>query len=174
LTTVTNYIKHWEGLRLKLYRCPAGKLTIGYGRNIQDNPLTHDEFKMLYPDLTLSEAMLELPKNGITETGASKLLKDYLVTQSRILTINYGWFRVLNSERKIVVLDMIYNLGFGGFMGFVETVKALKRYDYGKTSIEILDSRYNRQLGDTGEGWQRAEASAYIMRTGKFPDDFGV
>ena len=162
MITVTNYIKHWEGLRLKLYRCPAGKLTIGYGRNIQDNPLTHDEFKMLYPGMTLSEAMLELPRNGITAAGASKLLKDYLITQSRDLTINHGWFRVLNSERKIVVLDMIYNLGFAGFMGFRKMLKALKRSDYDKAGDEIRNSKYYIQVGE------RAEVNAYIIDTGHF------
>ena len=168
MITVTNYIKHWEGLRLKLYRCPAGKLTIGYGRNIQDNPLTHDEFKMLYPGMTLSEAMLELPRNGITAAGASKLLKDYLITQSRDLTINYGWFRVLNSERKIVVLDMIYNLGFDGFMSFKKMLKALKRSDYEKAGDEIRSSKYYIQVGE------RAEINAYIIDTGHFPNSLGL
>lgn len=35
-------VKH-ESLRLKPYRCPAGKLTIGYGRNLDDNGITKAE-----------------------------------------------------------------------------------------------------------------------------------
>jgi len=168
LITVTNYIKHWEGLRLKLYRCPTGKLTIGYGRNIQNNPLTKDEYEMLFPDFTWLEAAVELYGNGITEAGASKLLKDYLITQSRDLVINYGWFRILNNERKIVVLDMIYNLGFAGFMGFRKMLKALKRSDYEKAGDEIRNSKYYIQVGE------RAEVNAYIIDTGHFPNSLGL
>lgn len=39
-------IKH-EGLRLKPYRCPAGKLTIGIGRNLEDKGITEKEAVML-------------------------------------------------------------------------------------------------------------------------------
>ena len=35
-------IKH-EGLKLKPYICPAGKITIGVGRNIEDNGISEDE-----------------------------------------------------------------------------------------------------------------------------------
>ena len=33
---VMNQLVMDEGLRLKPYRCPAGKLTIGVGRNLDD------------------------------------------------------------------------------------------------------------------------------------------
>jgi lysozyme len=39
-------IKH-EGLRLKPYHCPAGKLTIGVGRNLEDKGITEEEAVML-------------------------------------------------------------------------------------------------------------------------------
>lgn len=32
-----------EGFRSKPYKCTAGKLTIGVGRNIEDNGITEDE-----------------------------------------------------------------------------------------------------------------------------------
>ena len=38
--------KH-EGLRLKPYHCPAGKLTIGIGRNLEDKGITEKEARML-------------------------------------------------------------------------------------------------------------------------------
>ena len=39
-------IKH-EGLRLTPYRCPAGRLTIGIGRNLEDKGITEKEAVML-------------------------------------------------------------------------------------------------------------------------------
>lgn len=35
--------KDFEGLRLKVYTCTAGKLTIGYGRNLEDTGITEAE-----------------------------------------------------------------------------------------------------------------------------------
>ena len=32
-----------EGLRLEVYKCPAGKWTVGGGRNLEGKPLTEGE-----------------------------------------------------------------------------------------------------------------------------------
>jgi lysozyme len=34
------FIKHWEGYRGRLYHCPSGKLTIGYGHLVTPNQLS--------------------------------------------------------------------------------------------------------------------------------------
>ena len=39
-------IQH-EGLKLKPYQCPAGRLTIGVGRNLEDKGITEKEAVML-------------------------------------------------------------------------------------------------------------------------------
>lgn len=36
-----------EGIRLQPYRCPAGYLTIGVGRNLETNPPTAEEIKVI-------------------------------------------------------------------------------------------------------------------------------
>ena len=48
----TNYdplrvLREHEGLRLNPYRCPAGKLTIGYGRNLDDVGISEVEADMM-------------------------------------------------------------------------------------------------------------------------------
>lgn len=40
-------IKRHEGLKLKPYRCTANKLTIGYGRNIDDVGISEAEAEVL-------------------------------------------------------------------------------------------------------------------------------
>jgi lysozyme len=48
-----------EGLRLKTYRCTAGKLTIGVGRNLDDNGITREEaFYLLNNDIAAVHADL--------------------------------------------------------------------------------------------------------------------
>lgn len=49
-------IKLHEGLRLKPYKCPAGKLTIGYGLNL-DGGITKEEAEIL-----LSYRIIEIRK----------------------------------------------------------------------------------------------------------------
>ena len=45
-----------EGLRLKVYTCPRGKLTIGIGRNLEENGITRAEaFYLLENDLKRAE-----------------------------------------------------------------------------------------------------------------------
>jgi len=40
-------LKKHEGFRSKVYKCPAGYLTIGYGRNLETNGLTKEEAEYL-------------------------------------------------------------------------------------------------------------------------------
>ena len=43
-----------EGLKLQLYHCTAGKLTIGVGRNVEDRGITHDTaMQMLDEDIDI-------------------------------------------------------------------------------------------------------------------------
>ena len=41
IKTLSSSLVRDEGLRLKTYRCTAGKLTIGVGRNLDDCGITH-------------------------------------------------------------------------------------------------------------------------------------
>jgi len=44
-------LKHDEGIRLFPYQCSADKLTIGYGRNLEDNGISeHEAEQMLLTD----------------------------------------------------------------------------------------------------------------------------
>ena len=62
---VSKRLVEHEGCVLKPYTCPAGKLTIGVGRNIEDNPLTEQEKR------ALGDYM-----HGITKNGAMLLLRN--------------------------------------------------------------------------------------------------
>ena len=59
LEKAKSYTKRFEGLRLKPYLCPAGKLTIGYGYNLEDNGIT-EEIAVLLLDKTLKNAEKEI------------------------------------------------------------------------------------------------------------------
>ena len=126
-------IRH-EGMRHKPYRCSAGKFTIGVGRNLDDNGISDDE------------AMFML-RNDIARVGREvERALDYFVT----LTLN----------RQLVLLDMCFNLGVSRLLGFKRMLAALKAGDYDKATVEMLDSKWAKQVGT------RATELAAMMRGG--------
>ena len=48
-------VKEAEGFYPNTYHCPTGKLTQGYGRNLEVHPLTEEEKLELNQDGTVSE-----------------------------------------------------------------------------------------------------------------------
>lgn len=123
-----------EGMRLRPYRCTAGKLTIGVGRNLEDKGISHDEAMMLL-------------RNDIKEI-------------TRQLE-RFGWFRTLGPVRRKVLIDMCFNLGIQGLLGFQKMIEALKRADYGRAADEMVNSRWYGQVGERGRRLER------MMRTGE-------
>ena len=123
-----------EGLRLKPYRCTAGKLTIGVGRNLDDKGITYDEAMFLL-------------RNDIAEVTAQ--------------LERFDWFRALGPVRRKVLVDMAFNLGMAGLLGFQKMIAALARGDYKAAADEMVDSAWYHQVGT------RARRLVEMMRTGE-------
>ena len=109
-----------EGLRLKPYRCTAGKLTIGVGRNLDDK--------------------------GISKEEALFLLRNDIATVTTQLQ-KYDWYINADPIRQKVLVDMAYNLGVGGLLKFRKMIAALERGDYEGAADQMLDSRWAEQVG---------------------------
>lgn len=113
-----------EGLKNKVYTCPAGKLTIGVGRNLEDKGISNDE-------------ALFLLQNDIKECRQD--LEDF------------WWFKNLDPIRQKVLVDMRLNLGAGGFRQFKKMIACLEVGDYAGASEQMMDSRWYHQVGDRGK-----------------------
>jgi len=128
-------VRH-EGLRLKPYRCTAGKLTIGIGRNLDDCGISQAEaYVMLINDIMNCEKQL----------------------QSKIPDIYNG----LDEVRKSVLLNMCFNLGISGLLGFKNTLEFTKAGDWERAANNMLVSRWAKQVG------RRAIELSELMRKGK-------
>jgi lysozyme len=128
-------VRH-EGLRLKPYRCTAGKLTIGIGRNLDDCGITQSEaYVMLINDIMNCEKQL----------------------QAKIPDIYNG----LDEVRKSVLLNMCFNLGISGLLGFKNTLEFIKVGDWERAANNMLVSRWAKQVG------RRAIELSELMRKGK-------
>ena len=109
-----------EGIRLKAYRCTAGKLTIGIGRNLDDKGLSIQE-------------IMYLCKNDINE----------ILPQLQKLP----FWNELNSARQEVLANMAFNLGVEGLLKFKKTIDLISKKEYEKASAEMLRSKWANQVG---------------------------
>jgi lysozyme len=134
---MTRQLRLHEGERLKPYRCTAGKLTIGVGRNLEDR--------------------------GITAEESAYLLTNDVAREERELLRALPWVAELDEVRQRVLLDMSFNLGLVGLLGFKNTLATIRAGDYTKAAGMMLDSRWAKQVG------QRAERLSRMMATGKDP-----
>lgn len=128
-------VRH-EGLRLKPYRCTAGKLTIGIGRNLDDC--------------------------GISQIEAYVLLEnDIQNCEKQLLDEIPEIYNPLDEVRKSVLLNMCYNLGIGGLLGFNNTLAFIAAGDWERAANNMLVSKWAKQVG------RRAIELSELMRKGK-------
>lgn len=117
---VTRKIKQHEGLRLTPYRDSVGKLTIGYGLNLEE---------------------------GITKNEAEYLLNrriEYALEDAKAIFRN---FETLSDARKAALVDMAYNLGRSRLMQFIKLREAVHSHLFNLAAEEMLHSKWARQVG---------------------------
>ena len=113
-----------EGERLHAYRCTAGKITIGIGRNIDRNGgkgITKEESKIL-------------------------LVNDIAECESDMQNIFGNDWSMFSEKRKIALIDLRFNLGGAGFRSFKRMIAAIKRRDWNAAADEALNSRWATQV----------------------------
>jgi lysozyme len=114
-------VRH-EGLRLKPYRCTAGKLTIGIGRNLEDRGISQKEaYAMLERDIQDCEQWLidEIPEV----------------------------YNKLDEVRQSVLLNMCFNLGIKGLLEFKNTLAFIDAGDWERAANGMLASKWAKQVG---------------------------
>lgn len=109
-----------EGLKLKVYKCPAGYLTVGVGRNLEGR--------------------------GITREEAIHLLRNDIETSRKELTTSFPWFKELDKTRQDALIDMNF-MGINKFKQFKLMIAAFEAKDYVRAAKEMLDSAWAKQVG---------------------------
>ncbi len=114
-------VRH-EGLKLKPYRCTAGKLTIGIGRNLDDRGISLKE----------AYAMLE---------------RDILDFEKQLLEEIPDVYNGLDEVRQSVLLNMCFNLGLKGLLEFKNTLGFVAAGDWERAANGMLASKWAKQVG---------------------------
>ena len=118
-------LRFHEGVESKPYKCSAGYLTIGVGRNIEERGLSEDEIDFLL------------------DNDIDIVMKEVLV--------KFDWFKNLSEVRKRVVADMIFNLGLPRFSQFKNMIKAIEDEDWTEASEQMMDSKWADQVGSRAQ-----------------------
>lgn len=122
--------KKCEGLRLTVYddktslsivkgSSVQGHPTIGYGRALDVNGITHDE----------SEYLL-----------ANDMTKIIFWAEASL-----PWFKSLNTVRQRVIVNLAGNLGRAGFLNFKGFIAATEANDFKAAGYALLESTAARQ-----------------------------
>lgn len=118
-TELIESIKRHEGLKLNPYRCTAGKLTIGYGRNLEDEGISQREAEILL-------------KNDIAKSFEDARSLDY--------------FDGLSFERQNVIVEMVFNMGLPRVRMFRKMAAAIHQGDFNEAARQMINSKWAEQV----------------------------
>ena len=154
-------LREHEGLSLKVYKCPAGKKTIGYGWNIEARPLPQ-------------YIAFHLAEHGEITLEMAEYLLDLSLTlaieAARKIIMGPGWMWLTPNRRAVMVM-MVFNLGAAGFLNFHGMRAAIAARDVEGVCRHMRSSKWYRQLGGDPEGTddgklERPEALIDMFREG--------
>ncbi|CAN5774519.1 glycoside hydrolase family protein [soil metagenome] len=156
-----------EGDKLKVYRCTAGKLSIGKGRNLEDVGISAEETRVL--GITKASAIA----HGITQAQSDYLFANDIKRSEADLDRKLPWWRTLDDVRQRVLLNMCFNMGIGraadkargivgkGLLSFSNTLERIRLHDWLGAVAGMKASKWHGQVG------ARAVRLERMMETGK-------
>lgn len=137
-----------EGLRFFPYYCTSNKLSIGVGRNLDDNWFTNDELFFIGIKEKTKEAIIKrLYEKGITREDAMYLCENDIDSVVKQLTKTLVWFVYAPEQIQRSLANMCFNLGLSRLLKFKKTLLLLKDRKYEQASKEVLNSTWAKQVG---------------------------
>ena len=133
-----------EGVRLRVYRCTAGHLTIGVGHK-----LTEREVLQGLSEISLEQSGYLLHMDiGIAMNGCASIF-------------GRDRFDSFTEARQRALVNMCFQLGTQGLAKFRKMVDAIMRDDWATAQAEALDSKWARS-----DSPARAQRVAHMLGRG--------
>lgn len=130
-------IKRHEGYRDRVYLDSEGFPTVGYGHHLYVGSRISRE---------IADKLLDI---DLTETAAE------------FLKIHPDKTKHLNTARRRVICNMIFNMGLARVLAFKKMWEAIVREDWEAAAREMKDSKWAKQVG------KRSDELAEIMKKGE-------
>lgn len=131
-----------EGVRYRMYLDTLGNPTIGVGHKILP-----DEQRLL--TVTLND------------DGVNALLAHDISDKERQL-MQFDWFTGLDDCRQAAIVNMAFNLGVHGLLGFPSMIHYLVTKEWNAVARECDDPNWHAQVG------ARSDRIAEQLRTGEW------
>lgn len=151
---LTALVSAHEGLRLKVYDDATGK-PIAPGSKVKGHP-------------TIGYG-LALDTRGLTPRQAAWLRDDILDEIEHEVATRLACYGRQLEARRMALLELAYQCGVDGLLGFVQMIRALEDRDYSRARTELLDSAWARQTGAA-----RVEAIAHMIGEGTWPAEIAA
>lgn len=90
---------------------------------------------------------LNLETVGLKREVAELAMRVEISAAEKSLDRTLPWWRSLNPVRQRAIVDMAYNMGINGLLGFHKALAAAHDGDWSKVEIEVMDSEYARRVG---------------------------
>lgn len=123
--------------RHRLYKCPAGKWTIGYGRNLEDNGISDSEARTL-------------------------LMNDVLAAQRDAASLIPNWL-ALDVVRQNVCANMAFNMGRATLSKFVHFLAAVDEMRYEDAADEMKASKWYGQVGQRAQRLEHEMRTGIVL-----------
>jgi len=105
--------------------------------------------------------LIDKRKGGKLSDAARKFIfEEDLAEKMADLDKHLPWWRELSDARQRVLVNMCFNLGIGGLLGFKNTLAFIKAGEYKKAAAGMLNSLWAKQVG------ARATRLAKMMEEG--------
>jgi len=108
-----------EGFSPVVYKCTEQHDTIGHGFKVSELYIT-EQISLQLLNMKITEKLIQIKQK-------------------------LPWYEGLPIQAKVVVFDMVYQLGLSGFSKFKKSIALLKEHKFKQASIEILDSLWAKQ-----------------------------
>ena len=149
-------IEH-EGMVLTVYKDSLGIETIGIGRNLKDRGISTEE--LAYMDIPNMDVVYE---HGISEADARYLaMNDIKIVENELCQV-HTCVNDLDAVRQLILMDMAFNMGVPRLCKFKNMWAAIHENNFDAASIEMMDSRWARQVKS------RAKKLSDAMKSGEF------
>lgn len=146
-----NYLVEWlkfeEGFRSRPYYCSEGRRTVGFGRNLGAHPIPGRNWAA----------------NPCTKDEAEDWLRDELARLYSELRKRRPVIDTLDAVRSAALMNMAYQLGIAGLLGFRLMWGAVTRSEWGKAADLAMDSKWAIQTP------KRAKRVCKALETGVWP-----
>lgn len=135
---ISRVVEH-EGIKKFAYTDTLGYTTVGIGRCIDSR---------VGKGLSVDECFYLL--NNDLKECRSQLTK-------------YDWFTNQDEARQGALIELCFNLGITGLLGFKNMIDALKRKSYAEAVKHLKDSKWSSQVGA-----RRVDDISYRIANGRY------